>query len=220
MSQFIGHQQCYDVLDALLREYERNGYTRLVQYAPGQTVLMDSKPAPGYVPNVPGKRETGVDYEPSANGTRVHIYYLAGQKADARARAEADRANRSGFDSHEIMGTLVSIRRSSDDSIQLLFVAGNRDNIENGVITRKVALRSVSVTRELSGKSGLIVAMSFDQMLGIPYHQLQSLLSSEVGATSGAISARLREIQERASSGENNLPRRATPSQRQVNEGR
>lgn len=201
MSQFIGHNQCYDVLDAILRGYEGNGYTRFVQFRPGESVLMDSRPAPGYVPGVLGKKDTGVEYVPNGDGTRLHVYYLAGHKASPKQRQEADRANRSGFDSHEIMGTLVSIRRVSDGSIQLQFIAGNRDNIENGVITNKVALRSVSVTREPSAKGGLIVAMSFDQMLGIPYHMLRNLLASERSANINTLSNGLRELRDRTVAG-------------------
>jgi hypothetical protein len=193
MSQHIGHLQCYELLERVLLAYEGSGYTRLVQYAPGQSVLMDSRPAPGYVPGVLGKKETGVEYTPLADGTRIHIYYVAGHKASPKQRAEAERANRSGFDSHEIMGTLVSIRRMGD-GIQLQFVAGNRDNIEDGVITNKIALRSVSITREPAAKGGMIVALALDQSLGIPYHMLKALLESETNNNITALSAGLRAI--------------------------
>ena len=183
MSQYVGHTQCFDVLERVLAAYEASGYTRLVTYGPSESLLMDSRPAPGYVPGVAGKKETGVGYTPAADGTRLHIYYVAGHKADAHQIAEASRASRSGFDSHEILGTVVSIRRNADGSIQLQFVAGNRDTIEAGVITDKIALRSVSVTREPATKGGVIVAMGLDQSLGIPYHQLQALLESEGSAT-------------------------------------
>ena len=194
MSQYVGHRLCYETLDAMLRAYEAGGYTRLVQMRPGEMVMMDSNPAPGYVPGVRGKAETGVEYVPNADGTRIHIYYLTGHKASERQKQEAERAKRSGFDSHEIMGTLISIRRVGDGSIQLQFVAGNRDVIENGVLTNKVALRSVSVTREPAQKGGLIVAMSFDQMLGIPYHMLQSMLQTEQGQSANTISEGLRTL--------------------------
>ena len=217
MGQYIGHNQCYDVLDSIMRAYESGGYTRLVQYAQGQSVLMDSKPAPGYVPGVQGKRETGVEYIPNADGTRIHIYYLSGQKSTPHQRQEAQRALRSGFDSHEIMGTLVSIRRVGE-SIQLQFVAGNRDNVENGVITNKVSLRSVSVTREPAEKGGLIVAMSFDQMLGIPYHQLESMLRSEMGSDVTAVSEHMRELRRRALEPEQD--RRPVPRQLPDRQGR
>jgi hypothetical protein len=216
MSQYIGHNQCYDVLDRVLRAYEASGYTRLVTYGPGESLLMDSRPAPGYVPGVQGKKETGVEYTPNADGTRLHIYYVAGHKASTHQIAEAARANRSGFDSHEIMGTVVSIRRMSDGGIQLQFVAGNRDTIESGVITDKVALRSVSVTREPATKGGVIVAMSFDQSLGIPYHMLQAMLESEGSASNTPaqnatiISRRAREI----ARGQETQPQRAVPTPR------
>lgn len=194
MSQYIGHSQCYELLERIMRAYEASGYTRLVQAGPNEVVLMDSKPAPGYVPGVQGKKETGIEYVPQADGTRIHIYYVAGYKADARQKAEAARANRSGFDSHEIMGTLVSIRRVADGSLQLQFVAGNRDNIENGVITAKIALRSVSITNNPASKGGMIVALSLDQMLGIPYHMLKALLESETNSNITSLSEGLRAI--------------------------
>ena len=210
MSQYIGHSSCYDVLDRMLRAYEASGYTRLVTYGPGESVLLDSKPAPGYVPGVLGKKETGVEYAPAVDGTRIHIYYVAGHKADARAKAEAARANRSGFDSHEIMGTLVSIRRVGDN-IQLQFVAGNRDNIEGGVITDKVALRSVSVTREPASKGGVIVALALDQSLGIPYHQLRAMLESEQPMNIRAISDGMRARRTEALTGDANGVEAPTP---------
>ena len=179
MAQYIGHEECFNVLDRMLRAYETGGYTRLVTYGPGESCLFDSNPAPGYVPGVRGKAETGVEYTPRVDGTRVHLYYVAGHKADARAKAEAARAIRSGFDSHEIMGTLVSIRRMKEGGIQLQFVAGNRDNIEGGAITDKLAIRSVSITRVPAAKGGTIVAMGIDQSLGIPYHMLKSLAEAE-----------------------------------------
>lgn len=198
MSQIIGHSECYDVLENMLRAYEANGYTRLVQYRAGESILMDSKPAPGYVPGVVGRDDQpGMQrYEPKADGTRIHLYYVAGKKPNAKAKQEASRAIRSGMDSHEILGSIVSIRRVGD-SIQLMFVASNRDNIENGVITAKLAIRSVSVTREPSAKGGMIVAMGLDQSLGIPYHQLRALLESETieHMDIGQISAGLRAIQ-------------------------
>jgi hypothetical protein len=191
MSQYIGHAVCYQVLEQMLIAFEASGYTRLVQYKPGESVLLDSNPTPGYVPGVLGKKETGVEYVPKVDGTRVHVYYVAEHKASPLQRLEAARANKSGFDSHEIMGTLVSIRRMGD-GIQLLFVAGNRDKIEGGVITDKVALRSVSITREPATKGGVIVALALDQMLGIPYHQLRALLGTEDGKDINVISAGLR----------------------------
>ena len=196
MSQIIGHTQCYEALENMVRAYEANGYTRLVQYQAGESILMDSKPAPGYVPGVAGKDATGVGYTPAVDGTRIHLYYVAGKKPNAKAKAEASRAIRSGMDSHEILGSIVSIRRTGD-GIQLMFVASNRDHIENGVITAKLAIRSVSVTREPSAKGGMIVAMGLDQSLGIPYHMLRSLLESETieHMDVGAISAGLRAIQ-------------------------
>jgi len=194
MSQHIGHSQCYDLLERIMRAYEASGYTRLVQSAPGESVLMDSKPAPGYVPGVLGKKDTGVEYTPNADGTRLHIYYVAGYKADARQKAECARANRSGFDSHEILGTLVSMRRLPEGGLQVQFVAGNRDNIENGVITPKVALRSVSITREPASKGGMIVALALDQSLGIPYHMLKAMLESETNANITALSDGLRAL--------------------------
>ena len=221
MSQYIGHTQCFDVLERILAAYEASGYTRLVTYGPGESLLMDSKPAPGYVPGVVGKREGGPESVPNADGTRLHIFYVAGHKATAHQIAEASRANRSGFNSHEIMGTVVSIRRMSDGGIQLQFVAGNRDTIEEGRITDKVALRSVSVTREPAQKGGLIVAMSFDQSLGIPYHMLQAMLESEGSASNTPsqnatiISRRAREI----AAGQESQPRRTTPQPRVPREG-
>lgn len=215
MSQYIGHNQCYDVLDRVLRAYEASGYTRLVTYGPGESLLMDSQPAPGYVPGVQGKRETGLEYTPAADGTRLHIFYVAGHKATASQIAEASRANRSGFNSHEIMGTVVSIRRNTDGAIQLQFVAGNRDTIVDGHITDKVALRSVSVTREPATKGGVIVAMSFDQSLGIPYHMLQAMLESEGSASNTAaqnatiISQRAREL----AAGQDEVPPQRTVPQ-------
>ena len=180
MSLYIGHDKCYETLDRILRAYETSRYTRLVQYAPGESCIMDSKPAPGYVPGVLGKKETGVDYVPNADGTRLHIFYIAKEKADKRAIKEAARAVRSGFDNREIMGTLVSIKRNTNGSIQMQFVASNRDTIDkHGHITNKLAIRSVSVTADGSENSGLIIALGLDQSLGIPYHQLSQLAESE-----------------------------------------
>ena len=217
MSQIIGHDACYDALENMLRAYEANGYTRLVQYKAGESILMDSKPAPGYVPGVVGRDDQpGMQrYEPKADGTRIHLYYVAGKKPNAKAKQEAARAIRSGMDSHEILGSIVSIRRVGD-SIQLMFVASNRDNIENGVITAKLAIRSVSVTRETSAKGGMIVAMGLDQTLGIPYHQLRALLESETieHMNIGQISAGLRAIQAGTSQPEAQMgiPQPGTPA--------
>lgn len=181
MSLYIGHDQCYTVLENILRAYEASGYTRLVQYEQGGSILMDSKPAPGYVPGVLGKKETGIEYIPNADGTRIHIYYIAKERADARAIQEAARANRSGFDQREILGTIVSIKRNTNGSIQLQFVAGNRDvcDKQGHILGDKLAIRSVSVTADGAENSGLIIAMGFDQSLGIPYHQLRELAQSD-----------------------------------------
>jgi hypothetical protein len=177
--QIIGHKECYELLERMLQAYEKGGYKRLCQYGPGESVLFDSQPAPGYVPGAKGKAETGVDYTPKADGTRIHIYYVSAKKPSETAKKEASRAIRAGMDTHEYMGRLVSIRRVASGAIQLQFTVGNRDKIEDGKYTDKVALRSPSVTKDPKEKGGLIVAMAFDQSLGIPYEQLRSLMESE-----------------------------------------
>ena len=124
MSQIIGHSECYDVLENMLRAYEANGYTRLVQYRAGESILMDSKPAPGYVPGVVGRDDQpGMQrYEPKADGTRIHLYYVAGKKPNAKAKQEASRAIRSGMDSHEILGSIGLAIASSSCSLRVIVI--------------------------------------------------------------------------------------------------
>jgi len=105
----ISHAECYATLDKILRAYEAGNYNRLVMYEPGKSVLMDSNPAPGYVPGVPGKRETGVEYTPAANGTPIDVYYLAKEKPTRHQLEEASRATRSGYKPPNLFGRLVSI---------------------------------------------------------------------------------------------------------------
>jgi hypothetical protein len=174
------HDECYPVLEDILRAFEAGRYTRLVNYRPGESVLFDSKPSPGYVPGIPGKAETGQDYVPQADGTRVHVYYLAGTKASDKAKAEADIAARSGFDRNELLGTLVSIKRADNGNILLQIVAGNRVTLKDGtVVVDKPTLRTLSVKRNPAEGGGILVALALDQMLGIPYHQLRDLAASE-----------------------------------------
>lgn len=195
----IGHEQCYQKLSAILESYERAGYTHYVQVGQGESVLFDSNPAPGYVPGVLGKKDTGVEYVPRVDGTRLHIYYIAKDKADKRAIKEAQRAISSGFDAREILGSLVSIKRTKAGGIQLQFVASNRDVIVDGRITAGIALRSVSVTADGAENSGLIVALGLDQSLGMPYHQLKQMAASlelrgqTPAAAAQTISARVRQ---------------------------
>jgi hypothetical protein len=192
---YIGHEACYDALDKVLKAYEASGYTRLVMYGPGQSVLVDSKPAPGYVPGVKGKKETGVEYTPAGDGTMIDVWYLAKEKATSRQVAEASRAARSGFKAPNLLGAMVSVKRTKDGNLQLMMIAGNRDHIEGGERTDKVAIRSLSITRT-PAEGGIIVALALDQSLGIPYAQLQSMAESVQGMTvaekSTAISDKIR----------------------------
>ena len=195
MSLYIGHEACYDALDKILKAYEASGYTRLVMYGPGQSVLVDSKPAPGYVPGVKGKKETGVDYVPNGDGTMIDVWYLAKEKATPKQVAEASRAVRSGFKAPDLLGAMVSIKRTKEGNIQLMMIAGNRDHIVNGELTDQVAIRSLSITRS-PAEGGIIVALATDQTLGIPFAQLQAMADSVVGMTlaqkSTAISDKIR----------------------------
>lgn len=176
---YIGHEQGYDALDRMLKAYQAGGYTRLVPFGNGETVLMDSKQAPGYVPGVPGKAETGVEYVPNGDGVYLDIFYISKEKADKRAIAEAVRAKKCGMDSRHIVGSLVSIRRLADGNIQLMFIAANRDHIEGGVRTDKVAVRSVSITNDPAKKGGLIVALGLGQGIGVDMGLLKKMADDE-----------------------------------------
>lgn len=171
---YIGHEQCYAFLDRLLRAYEAGGYTRLVRTELAESVLMDSRPAPGYVPGAPGKRETGVDYVPAGDGTMLDAYYLAAETPTAKQIAEADRAIRSGFKAPNLLGAIVSIKRAKNGNIVLQMIAGNREHIENDMPTNKLALRALSVAPTPEA-GGVLVALAADQTLGIPFHQLQQM---------------------------------------------
>lgn len=203
MGQYIGHQAVYDVLDRILRAYEAGHYGRLVNYGPGESVLMDSKPAPGYVPGALGKKETGIGYTPAGNGTRLNAYYLAGHKADARQIARCQRFK--AYDPHEYIGSVISIRRCKNGNIQLEFVVLNRDERDaDGKIMDKLAIDSVSVTREPGVGGGILVALALDQNLGIPFHQLKELLESEKAEAmdANAISASVRAMRDEALNGQ------------------
>jgi hypothetical protein len=196
MSQYVGHESCYEVLDKILEAFERGGYKRLVVYGTaGESVLMDSKPAPGYTPGILGKRATGIAYVPAADGTRIHVYYMAGHKADADQIARASLATKAGFDPREILGTIISISRCKNGNIQLQFVAANRVvKDEDGHITEELAIDSVSVSNEPS-HGGTLIAMALDQSLGIPYHQLKAMASSEEATKAITVAGHLRAAQ-------------------------
>ena len=197
----ISHAECYSTLDKILRAYEAGNYQRLVMYEPGKSVLFDSHPAPGYVPGVQGKRQTGVEYTPAGDGTFVDIYYLAKENPTPKQVEEASRAVRSGDKAPNLRGALVSIKRAGNGNILLQMVAGNRDHIENGVRTDKVALRTISVAPTPEA-GGVIVAMGLDQTMGIPLHQLQAMGNEASGMNtseaSGHLTRRIREIRRKA----------------------
>ena len=182
MALIIGHEACYDALEKVLAAYEASGYTRLVMYGPGQSLLVDSNPAPGYVPGIKGKKETGVEYAPNGDGTMIDVYYLAGEKPTELAQAEASRALKSGFKAPNLLGAIVSIKRAKNGNLVLMMIAGNRDHIENGQRTDKVAMRSLSIARD-PAVGGIVVALAMDQSLGIPFAQLQAMADSVKGMT-------------------------------------
>lgn len=181
MSQYTTHSACYNELELILQAFQAGGYTRLVNYAPGKSVMFDSNPTPGYVPGVLGKRDTGIDYKPNIVGnTRGHFYYSAGTVASEKAKAEAKVATDAGYDPNELIGSLVSIKRTNDGNILLQIVASNRVTLENGqVVLTTPTIRNLSIKRNPAEGGGVLAAMALDQMLGIPYHQLQALLDSE-----------------------------------------
>lgn len=180
--QYIGHTQCYKVLEDMLAGFERGGYNRLVQYGlNGESILLDSKPAPGYTPNTPGKKETGVAYVPNCDGTDISVYYMAAHKPDAE---QIDRASlaveKQHQDKRKIMGKVVSIKRCKNGNIQLMFVAFNRVvKDEDGNITDALALDSVTVGNDPAVPSGRIIALALDQDLGVAAHQLKAMAEAE-----------------------------------------
>lgn len=199
MSQYIGHSNCYDALERILRQFEAGGYTRLVPYGPGETALTDSKPAPDFVPGVQGKKQTGVDYEPQGDGSHLDIFYVAKERANAKAIEEAKRSGKAGMDGRHIVGTLVSIKRLGNGNIQLLFTAANRDHIENGVRTDKAALRSLSVAQVPAENSGTIVAMGINQGLGVDENLMKQMADAAGSAeeTTRALSQHIASARDR-----------------------
>lgn len=179
MSQHTTHTQCYQVLDAVLRAFEAGGYTRLVA-SPQVAVMFDGNPAPGYVPGALGKKDTGIDYVPNGDGTRVHLYYGAFTEPSETAKAEADAAVGMGYDKNELIGSLVSIKRTKDGGILLQILASNRIPMANGAfVMGKKSLRTISIKANPASGGGVLAALALDQMLGIPYHMLKALLESE-----------------------------------------
>jgi hypothetical protein len=181
MAQYLTHTACFKVLEQILQAAEASGYTRLATYNPGESVLFDSNPAPGYVPGVKGKKETGKEYVPNADGTHINLYYVAGKEPTDKQKVRAQRAAKMGVDLNNLDGRLIGIRRCANGNIQVQFVVRNRDDRDaDGKITEKITIDSVSVSANPAKGGGVIVAMALDQSLGIPDHMLTSLKASEL----------------------------------------
>ena len=177
---YIGHKQCWAVLDSILKAFEAGGYNRLVPYGQGGSVMMDSNPAPMYVPGVKGKKETGVEYTPNANGTPINIYFVDKDPATEKQLIGANYAKKCGADLRDHHGRIVSMRRCKNGNIQLMYIDYMRDDVTGKIITDKIALGSISVNESPVVKDGkqnssIIVAMAFDQTIGLPLYQLKSI---------------------------------------------
>lgn len=183
MAQYHTHATCVGVLSQILGAFEAGGYTRLVTTVTN-SVLFDSNPAPGYVPGVKGKKETGVEYVPKGDGTRVHFYYGAGGEPTEKAKEQQRLAAELGFDPNEFIGNLVSIRRAKDGGLLVMIRASNREAVKNEdgkyvVVMGKPVLRTFSLKNNPTEGGGIMAAMALDQMMGIPYHQLKAMLNAE-----------------------------------------
>lgn len=184
MPIYLGHEEGFSALDRILRAFEAGRYTRLVQYGPGESVLLDSHPAPDYVPGVLSKKNGGPAYEPKYDGTQIAIFYYAKHKATNKQKEESKLAIKGGYNAHKILGRLISIRRNADGCIQVLMSAGNRIDMDKNLHpTGKVPFRSVSITLDPSVPSGLLVALGVGQDIGIPDEQLMSMAESEKDTT-------------------------------------
>lgn len=185
MSQYTTHATCYGVLEQICLAFQMGGHNRLVATV-SNSVLFDSKPAPGFVPGVLGKKDTGVEYTPAGDGTRVHLYYKAGGKPSEKAKKQQELAKELGFDPNEMIGNLVSIKRSQDGNVVLMIRASHREAIQKTdgtyqVVMGKPEMRMISIKNNPTDGGGVLVAIAFDQMLGIPYHQLKAMLDTEKG---------------------------------------